>query len=61
MIGAAAQPAALRTKDRQLFEPDKYGFALHPDNRLTKSITTVLLRLKEEGVVEDLRRKYFGE
>ncbi len=44
-----------------IFKPDKYGFALPLDNALTKSITVTLLRLKEEGVVEDLRVQYFGK
>ena len=45
----------------QIFEPDKYGFAVPFDSKLTKSITLEILGLKEDGVIEDLRKNYFGE
>ncbi|MDO5759217.1 MAG: transporter substrate-binding domain-containing protein [Rhodobacterales bacterium] len=45
----------------QIFQPDKYGFAVPFDSKLAKSFTLALLGLKEEGVIEELRRTYFGE
>ncbi|MBL0371362.1 transporter substrate-binding domain-containing protein [Rhizobium sp. KVB221] len=44
-----------------LFEPDKYGFALPLRSPLTRPLTVELLGLQENGVVGDLRTKYFGE
>ncbi len=45
----------------ELFEPDKFGFALPIDSELDKPITVALLGLKEGGFVEELREFYFGE
>ena len=44
----------------QIFEPDKYGFALPLDSTLRKSITVTLLGLREDGVIDELRTIYFG-
>lgn len=44
----------------QIFEPDKYGFALSPESALTKPLTIELLGLKEDGVIDDLKTEYFG-
>lgn len=44
-----------------IFAPDKYGFGLSRDNDLTKTLTLTLLELREAGVIEELRSRYFGE
>lgn len=42
--------------------PDKYAFAANSGKgRMMDAITTELIRLTEEGVTEELKRKYFGE
>ncbi len=43
-----------------LFKPEKYGFALPQNSPLTRRISEVLLDLKDRGVLDDLRGKYFG-
>ncbi|MDN5787985.1 transporter substrate-binding domain-containing protein [Pseudorhodobacter sp.] len=45
----------------EIFEPDKYGFAMPLDGDLRKPITIALLGLKEAGIVDELRRQYFGD
>jgi polar amino acid transport system substrate-binding protein len=43
-----------------LFERQNYGIALQPGSPLRKQINTILLELAEEGVIDDLRAKWFG-
>lgn len=43
-----------------IFHPDKYGFAFPHDSDLTRPVTLQLLELIEDGTVEKLRSKYFG-
>lgn len=45
----------------QLFAPDKYGFATSHGSDLRKSVTVALLGAKEDGVVKELRKQYFGD
>ena len=44
-----------------LFHPDKYGFAFPTDSPLQTSITLDILKYREDGTLEALRRKYFGQ
>ena len=43
-----------------IFQPEKYGFALPLDSRLTNDITVELLGLKEAGAIEEIDSHYFG-
>jgi len=43
-----------------IFHPDKYGFATPLDSPLSRQITLNLLGAHENGTVERLRTKYFG-
>src|SRR5687768_14723547 len=43
-----------------LFERQNYGIALQPGSPLRKQINTILLELSEEGVIDELREKWFG-
>ena len=43
-----------------LFERQNYGIALQTDSTLRKQINTVLLELAEDGTINDLRTKWFG-
>ncbi|MBS2021580.1 MAG: transporter substrate-binding domain-containing protein [Deltaproteobacteria bacterium] len=43
-----------------VFEKQNYGIALQQDSTYRKQVNEILLRLSEEGVIADLRRKYFG-
>jgi ABC-type amino acid transport substrate-binding protein len=43
-----------------LFERQNYGIALQPGSPLRKQINTILLELAEEGVIDELRAKWFG-
>ncbi|WP_244483532.1 transporter substrate-binding domain-containing protein [Mesorhizobium sp. 1M-11] len=43
-----------------IFHPDKYGFAFRHGDNLSHAITLQILALQEEGELEALRRKYFG-
>ncbi|KKB13449.1 ABC transporter substrate-binding protein [Devosia geojensis] len=43
-----------------IFNPDKYGFATPLDSPLSREITLDLLGAHEDGTVERLRTKYFG-
>jgi ABC-type amino acid transport substrate-binding protein len=44
-----------------LFERQNYGIALREGSPLRKRVNTILLELAEEGVIDDLRSKWFGE
>ncbi|MEI8292432.1 MAG: transporter substrate-binding domain-containing protein [bacterium] len=44
-----------------LFERNNYGFGLQQDSRLREQINLVLLKLNENGVTDDLKKKWFGE
>lgn len=43
-----------------IFHPDKYGFAFPHDSDLTGPVTLRILGLMEDGTVEKLRSRYFG-
>jgi len=43
------------------FDKQKYGIALPPGSPLRKEINRVLLRLTEEGFLDQLDKKWFGE
>ncbi len=43
-----------------LFERQNYGIALQTDSPLRKQVNTVLLELAEDGTIDDLRTKWFG-
>jgi len=45
----------------ELFEPDKYGFALAHTSPYTRAISVDIVGAQEDGTVEELRSKYFGE
>ena len=46
----------------RIFSPDKYGFAVpYDESSQIFPITVKLLSLQEDGVVEDLAEKYFGD
>jgi len=44
-----------------IFEPDKYGFGLTLDSELTRPLTVEIIGAHEDGLVEQLREKYFGD
>lgn len=44
-----------------LFHPEDYGFALQQDSTLREPIDQALLTLRENGFIEDLRLKWFGD
>ncbi|WP_072391063.1 transporter substrate-binding domain-containing protein [Hyphomicrobium sp. CS1GBMeth3] len=44
-----------------IFEPDKYGFGLPRGSALTRPFTVELIGAHESGMIEQIRRKYFGE
>lgn len=44
-----------------IFERNNYGFGLQQDSPLRERINQVLLNLNENGVADDLKRKYFDE
>lgn len=44
----------------KIFHPDKYGFAFPTDSDLAKPATLLLLKRMEDGTVEKLRNRYFG-
>lgn len=44
-----------------LFERQNYGIALQENSPLRKPINTVLLKLAEDGVIDELRTKWFGD
>ncbi len=43
-----------------LFEKQSYGIGLQPGSPQRKEITRAILKLREEGVLEELETKYFG-
>ncbi len=44
-----------------LFERQNYGIGLQENSPLRKQINTVLLKLNEDGVIDELRSKWFGD
>lgn len=44
-----------------LFERNNYGFGLQQDSLIREQINQVLLNLNENGVTDDLKKKWFGE
>ncbi|MFL0353730.1 transporter substrate-binding domain-containing protein [Xanthomarina sp. GH4-25] len=44
-----------------LFEPDKYGFGLSPNNNYKKEITLEILKAHESGFIRKLKSNYFGQ
>ena len=44
-----------------LLEKSNYGFGLQQDSLLRERINQVLLNLNENGVTDDLKKKWFGE
>lgn len=44
-----------------IFEPDKYAFALPHDSRLGRAVTVELIGAHEDGRIEKIRRRYFGD
>lgn len=44
-----------------LFKPDKYGFGFTRNNGLEDMLTVEVLGAHERGLIEELRRKYFGQ
>ncbi|WP_245505767.1 transporter substrate-binding domain-containing protein [Rhizobium sullae] len=44
----------------KIFHPDKYGFAFSTDSDLAQPVTLQLLKRIEDGTVEKLRNRYFG-
>lgn len=45
----------------RIFAPDKYGFGLPLGSELTRPLTVEIIGEHENGVLEALRAKYFGE
>lgn len=45
----------------QMFERQNYAFALQQDSPLREKLNQALLKLSEQGVGNELRKKYFGE
>lgn len=43
-----------------IFEPDKYAFALEYHSQYTRDLTVDVIGAYEDGVIEELRLKYFG-
>ncbi|MFC6487456.1 transporter substrate-binding domain-containing protein [Nitratireductor sp. GCM10026969] len=44
-----------------LFKPEKYGFGLPHQSPLRKPLTVAVVGAHESGLVQQLRRKYFGD
>ena len=44
-----------------LFHPEDYGFALQQDSPLREPIDQALLALRENGFIDDLQKKWFGD
>lgn len=55
-----AHPELPITEVGPVFKPEKYGFALPSDSPLTRQVSASILRLKENGVLDTLRTRYFG-
>ena len=45
----------------KLFKPDKYGFGLPKNDDFTRLLTIGILKEQENGNLERLRLKYFGQ
>lgn len=45
----------------ELFHPEKYGFALAHTSPYTRAISVDIVGARDDGTVEELRVKYFGE
>jgi polar amino acid transport system substrate-binding protein len=45
----------------RLFERQNYGIVLQEGSPYRKAINTALLKLREEGVIDELGAKWFGE
>jgi polar amino acid transport system substrate-binding protein len=45
----------------RIFEPDKYGFGLPLNNRLTRPLAVELIGAHESGLVAEIRSKFFGD
>ncbi|MES2595973.1 MAG: transporter substrate-binding domain-containing protein [Verrucomicrobiota bacterium] len=45
----------------QMFQRQNYAFALQQDSPLRERLNQALLKLSEQGVGNELRKKYFGE
>jgi polar amino acid transport system substrate-binding protein len=43
-----------------LFRPEKYGFAFPKGSQLTREVSEVVLRLKDQGLLDQLHARYFG-
>ncbi|MBM7060049.1 transporter substrate-binding domain-containing protein [Pseudomonas sp. UL073] len=56
-----AHPQAALSMTGSIFAPDKYGFGLQHASPLTGQVTVELLNAKEQGELEALRIKYFGD
>jgi polar amino acid transport system substrate-binding protein len=44
-----------------IFHPDKYGFGLPLNSPLTRPLSVAVIGAHEDGVIEDIRTRYFGE
>ena len=55
-----AHPELPITEVGPVFKPEKYGFALPTGSPLTRPISEAILRLKDNGVLDTLRDRYFG-
>lgn len=45
---------------RETFHPEKFGFALPPESRLTRTITTGIIESHENKKLIELKKKYFN-
>lgn len=44
----------------EMFEPEKYGFGIAQESPLRRPLTVELIGADEDGLIEELRTKYFG-
>lgn len=44
----------------EIFEPEKYGFGIAQQSPLRRPLTVAVIGAEEDGVIEELRTKYFG-
>lgn len=58
---AYANPSSSVRVVGPIFEPDKYGFGLSHGSTLTRSLTVELIGAHESGVIQDIRKQYFGD
>jgi polar amino acid transport system substrate-binding protein len=58
---AHTHPEAAVSVVGAILEPDKYGFGVGLHSPLTRELTVELLGVREDGIVEQLRSRYFGE